>query len=169
MRDVKAEKNHIPGEDELRRLALKLILEQTTMTLATAHEDIAWSAPVYYVNRDFNFYFFSDPESRHIKESMRTGHASASIYAPASSWRDIRGIQMSGSVKALSPGFEAVNILRIYLKKYPFTEEFFDSGQKIDLGALLKRFRVRLYNFNPDLLYYMDNSIRFGFRGRIGL
>ncbi|MBW2065205.1 MAG: pyridoxamine 5'-phosphate oxidase family protein [Deltaproteobacteria bacterium] len=166
---MKAEKNHIPGENELRSLAIELILEQTTMTLATAHEDIAWSAPVYYVNREFNFYFFSDPESRHIKESMRSGQASASIFVPASSWRDIRGIQMSGSVKALSPGLEAVNIFRIYLKKYPFTEDFFDSGQKIDLGALLRRFRVRLYRFTPDLLYYLDNSIRFGFRERIGL
>lgn len=166
---MKADQNHIPGGEELRTLAIKLILEQTTMTLATANEDIAWSAPVYYVNRGFDFYFFSDPESRHVKESLKTGQASASIYAPASSWRDIKGIQMSGRVETLPPGLEAVNVLRIYLKKYPFTEDFFDPGQKIDLGTLLKRFRVRLYRFRPTLLYYLDNSIKFSFREKIPL
>ncbi|MBW2027928.1 MAG: pyridoxamine 5'-phosphate oxidase family protein [Deltaproteobacteria bacterium] len=166
---MKTDGDHIPGGDELRTLAIKLVLEQTTMTLATASGDMAWSAPVYYVNRDFDFYFFSDPESRHIRESLKTGQASASIFAPASSWRDIKGIQMSGAVETHPPGLEAINVLRVYLKKYPFTEDFFDPGQKIDLATLLKRFRVRLYRFRPDLLYYLDNRIKFSFREKIPL
>ncbi len=158
-----------PGGEELKKRAMALIENQNTMTLATALKEQAWAAPVYYANRHFNFYFFSDPESRHIHEAMDSGQASAAVFEPASSWKGIRGIQMSGRIQSLSPGIEAVRALRAYLKKYPFTKEFFGKEQSMDLDAFLTRFRVRLYRFEPSLLYYMDNSIRFSFRAEIPL
>jgi uncharacterized protein YhbP (UPF0306 family) len=158
-----------PSDRDLRALAEGLISEQNTMTLATAQDGIAWAAPVYYANRGFYFYFFSDPESRHIREARQSGQASASIFSPAATWQDIRGVQMSGVVGAVSPGLEALRALRAYLKKYPFTKEFFDTGEKLNLDAMLKRFRVKLYRFQPSLFYYLDNKIRFGFRGSLDL
>jgi uncharacterized protein YhbP (UPF0306 family) len=156
-----------PTEQQLRELAETLVKEQNTMTFATASGDAAWAAPVYYANVEFNFYFFSDPNSRHIQESLKSNQASAAIFHPSSSWREIRGIQMSGTISPVSVGIEAFRMVRAYLKKFPFTEEFFDQGQKLDLEAFAKRFRVRLYRFKPDLIYYMDNRIRFSFREKI--
>jgi hypothetical protein len=76
---------------------------------------------------------------------------------------------MSGGLHPMSPGLESVRAIRAYLKKFPFTMEFFGSGEKLDLDGFSKRFRVRLYRFRPDVVYYMDNRIRFSFREKIQL
>jgi hypothetical protein len=168
MRDDKL-KTPVPDEQELRTLAQELLLSQNTVTLATASQDTPWAAPVYYVNLEFTFYFFSDPESRHIRESLESKHAAGAVFHQASTWRDIRGIQMTGAIAPLSPGWEALKAVRAYLNKFPFTGEFFDRHQELDLEAFAKRFRVRLYRFQPTLLYYMDNRIRFSFREKVTL
>ena len=150
--------------ENLKTLAENLIIEQSTLTLATAREDIPWAAAVYYVNRGFTLYFFSDPASRHIQESLKSGQVSGAISVPASSWQDIRGVQASGKISQVPPGLESIQILRAYLRKYPFTKDFFDSEATLNLDAIVDKFKVRLYRFQPSLLYYLDNSIRFGFR-----
>ncbi len=154
---------------QLRTLAENLIEGQSTMTLATAQGDAAWAAPVYYVFCRSAFYFFSDPESRHIQESLASCQASAAIHAGASSWKEIRGVQMSGSIDMVSGKLEAVESIGKYLKKFGFTKDFFSKDQAMDLDAFAKRFHVRLYKFRPTLIYYLDNSIRFGFREAIDI
>ncbi len=156
-----------PSDQELTTLAVDLIEEQSTMTLATAKGDVAWSAPVYYVFFKSCFYFFSDPTSRHVQESLASGQASSSIYANASTWQEIRGIQMSGQMETVSARLGTIEVIRAYLKKFPFTKDFFKPGQALDLEAFTKRFKVKLYRFQPTLVYYLDNSIRFGFREEV--
>lgn len=157
------------SHNELKSLAEKLINEQSTMTLATTSGDDAWAAPVYYVYQRPMFYFFSDPSSRHIQESVEGGNAASAIFCPASTWQDIRGVQMSGTIETVSGGFQALGVIRAYLKKFPFTKEFFPDGGSIDLSAFTRHFKVKLYRFVPSLVYYQDNSIRFSFRERITL
>jgi uncharacterized protein YhbP (UPF0306 family) len=153
----------------LKTRADALIEAQNTMTLATTASRGAWAAPVYYAHQKSSFYFFSDPASRHIVDSLDTGQAAAAIFAPASSWQDIRGIQMSGDVKTVSAGVEAVAAIAAYLKKFPFTRDFFDSSESLHLNDFTKRFSVKLYRFYPTLMYYLDNSVRFGFRESVTL
>jgi uncharacterized protein len=158
-----------PDESQLRTLALDLIEKQYTMTLCTAVQDAPWAAPVYYVNLGFQFFFFSDSGSRHIQESQTAGKAAAAIFHQSNTWQEIRGVQMSGEVKALWPGVTSLRALRAYLKKFPFTKDFFDSGDQPDLESFSKRFRVRFYCLRPSLLYYLDNGIRFSFRERVNI
>jgi uncharacterized protein YhbP (UPF0306 family) len=158
-----------PDQLKLRELAQILISEQRGMTLATARESDAWAAHVYYVYLRSCFYFFSDPASRHIEESLASGGAAGVITAASTSWRDIRGIQMTGTIEAVSLGRETVEVLRAYLKKFPFAAEFFEGSQKIDTSSFFDRFRVKLYRFAPGMVYYLDNSIRFGFREKVSL
>lgn len=146
-----------------------LIAAQNTMTLATTSAEGPWAAAVYYVNSDFLFYFFSDPASRHIRDSQEQKPVSAAIHAQAVSWKDIRGVQMSGFIEPVSPNIEALKVLRLYSKKYPFVSEFFKHNEKPNIGAFLSRFKVRLYRLRPTLLYYLDNGIQFGFREKISL
>ena len=157
------------SDSEVRRLAEALISQQSTMTLATAKDSVAWAAPVYYVFFRAAFYFFSDPKSRHILESTESEKASAAIYPSVFEWREIRGIQMSGTIRQVPAGLEAIQAIRAYLKKFPFTKEFFDSDQTLNLETFIKRFRVKLYKFTPTLVYYLDNRIRFGFRAETKL
>ena len=154
---------------DLKSLTERLLTEQSTLTLATAQADKPWAAAVYYVSRGFTLYFFSDPASRHIRESLKSSQASGVISVPASTWKEIRGIQASGTISLVPPGMESIQSLRAYLKKYPFTKDFFNSKQELNLSAIMNRFKVRLYRFQPNVLYYLDNHIRFGFRERVEL
>jgi uncharacterized protein YhbP (UPF0306 family) len=158
-----------PDAQTLTALARQLVAEQNTLTLATAEDGVAWAAPVYYAYEESTFYFLSSPKSRHITEALRNDQASAAIHAAASTWKEIRGLQMSGRIKAVKPGLEAVQVLRAYLKKYPFTTDFFKENQLPDLDSFAERFGVRLYGFIPTLVYYLDNQIRFAFREEVTL
>ena len=71
---------------------------------------------------------------------------------------------MTGSINAVGVGLEALQTLQAYLKKYPFTKEFFDDNASFDLKSFSERFGVKLYKFVPELVYYLDNQIRFAFR-----
>jgi uncharacterized protein YhbP (UPF0306 family) len=153
-----------PDKRELTEKARQLVADQNTLTLATAEGDTAWAAPVYYVFERSAFYFLSGPDSRHITEALQSGQASAAVHAAASTWKEIRGLQMTGRIRTVKPGLEAVQVLRAYLKKYPFTTEFFKDNQPLDLNTFAKRFGVKLYSFTPSLVYYLDNQIRFAFR-----
>ena len=156
--------NQIPTKRELNDLARRLVAGQNTMTLATAKGNEAWAAPVYYVFVKSGFYFLSNPSSRHIAEALYSGQASSTIYTFASTWREIRGLQMNGCIQAVTAGLEAIQVLRAYLKKYPFTKDFFKENTALDLKTLTARFGVKLYKFMPTLVYYLDNRIRFAFR-----
>jgi uncharacterized protein len=160
---------HTPNGQQLSELAGRLAAEQTTMTLATASKDVAWAAPVYYVFYRSAFYFLSDPKSRHIQQALTSGQSSAAIHAAASTWQEIKGLQMTGSIEPVEGGLKALQALKEYLKKYPFTKEFFDKTASLDLSSFTQRFGVRLYRFIPAMVYYLDNQIRFAFREAVKL
>jgi uncharacterized protein YhbP (UPF0306 family) len=158
-----------PTPSELRRLAEGLIENQNTMTLATTKGGEAWAAPVYFVCRGRSFYFFSDPASRHIQEALASGQAASAIHAEGSSWKEIRGLQMSGKIESVGAGLDAAGAIRDYMRKFPFVREFFKPGEAFDLAGFSTRFRVRLYRFKPTIVYYLDNRIKFGFREEVNL
>jgi hypothetical protein len=164
-----SETGHTPDAAELRTLAEELIRNQTTMTLATCMNGETWAAPVYYVFHEGGFCFLSNPDSRHIREALESGQASAAIHAAGAGWRDIRGMQMSGRIERISGKMEALRTIGAYLGKFPFTREFFAPGLALDIAAFEQRFRVKLYRFRPSLALYLDNRIRFGFREEVSL
>jgi uncharacterized protein YhbP (UPF0306 family) len=161
--------NNTPNKEELTALAGRLAAEQTTMTLATARDDEAWAAPVYYVFFKSAFYFLSAPDSRHIKEALENDRSSSAVYASGATWQEIRGLQMSGSIRPVEGRLEAFQVLRIYLKRFPFTKDFFKKDTSIDPESFWERFGVKLYRFKPSLIYYLDNRIRFAFRAEVTL
>jgi uncharacterized protein YhbP (UPF0306 family) len=164
-----SDSNKPPTSRELTAMARRLVGAQNTLTLATAEGDTAWAAPVYYVSVKSTFYFLSSPNSRHITEALRNGQASGAVHAAASTWKEIKGLQMTGRIRAVKPGLEAVQVLRAYLKKYPFTTNFFKENVSLDLDTFAERFGVKLYGFIPSLVYYLDNQIRFAFREEVTL
>ena len=159
--------NSTKSGQELNDLAGRLATEQNTMTLATAGSNIAWAAPVYYVFFKSAFYFLSTPESRHIKEALENGRASSAVYVSGTTWQEIRGLQMSGSIQPVEGRLEAFQVLHVYLKKCSFTKDFFKKNTSIDPESFWERFGVKLYRFRPSLVYYLDNRIRFAFREEV--
>ena len=137
------------------------------MTIATSGESGPWAAPVYYVNVGYNIYFFSSPTSRHVLESQSSKQVAAAIFAESRKWREISGIQTSGTIQPLSPGLEAAKAVTAYEKKFSFIREFFQGRQRLDLKAFSEKFDVSFYRFTPDKIYYLDNLVDFSFRAEV--
>lgn len=147
-----------------RDAALALIRNQSTLTLATSGETGPWSAPVYYVCIDGDFYFFSSPQSRHIQQAQKSGQAAASLFGEAESWQAIRGIQMAGTMGQVRSPVLSLKVIAAYLKRFPFTRDFFPDTPTPGPEAFFSRFRARLYIFTPTQVFYTDN--RLGFANR---
>ena len=153
--------------EDWRQAALDLIQAESTLTLATAGEAGPWSAPVYYVCFDGRFHFFSAPQSRHIQQAMESRAAAASLFHQADSWQNIRGIQMTGTVERIRSVALSLKTITIYLKRFPFTRDFFPDDSTPNLDAFFSRFKARLYAFTPTDVFYTDNRFGFGNRQRI--
>ena len=76
---------------------------------------------------------------------------------------------MTGAIVPVEGGMEALQALKEYLKKYPFTKELFGKSGVLDINSFRERFGVRLYKFSPAVVYYLDNQIRFAFREAVKL
>ncbi len=144
-----------------------LILNNQTMTLATASKNQAWAAPVFYVNKGACFYFFSNPNSRHIGEALASGQAACSIYAQDDSWQNLMGLQMSGKILIVPGGMEASKAILAYVIKFPFVKTFFSSIRDIGLNDFSSKLHAKLYSFTPESIFFMNNSVQFGFREEI--
>ena len=137
------------------------------MTLATALNSKAWAAPVYYVNKKACFYFFSNPAARHVKDALASGQAACTIYDDDTSWQNLLGLQMSGSIQIVANRMDASKAILAYVKKFPIVKTFFPNIKNAALNDFIRQFHANLYCFIPEFILFMDNSVHFGFRTEI--
>ena len=147
--------------------AKNLIQNNQTMTLATTDKNNAWAAPVFYVNTGARFYFFSNPNARHIEEALASGQAACAIYAQDASWQSLMGLQISGKILIAPGSGESSKALFAYVKKFPTVKTFFSDIKNISLNNFSRKFHAKLYCFIPKFIFFMDNSVSFGFREEI--
>ncbi len=57
-----------------------LISDTRVMTLAACEGDIPWSSSVYFVYDDHRFYFFSNKNSKDIRQGLNKHQVAASIF-----------------------------------------------------------------------------------------
>jgi hypothetical protein len=82
---------------------------------------------------------------------------------------------MSGAIEPLAPGFDSTGVIAVYLKKFSFVRDFFQSHRQLSLEAFAKRFSVRFYLFRPEMILYtemilyLDNQVKFCFRIEVRL
>ncbi len=139
------------------------------MTIATCSCKGPWSAPVYYVFKKKVFYFFSNSRSRHIidaviqiEKSENNIMAGVSIFSDSSCFDDIKGLQMNGRIERVLKQREAVAAAGDYIKKFKM-----DIGKKDALQFIIQHFHASFYKFIPEIVYYMDNRIKFGLSKKI--
>lgn len=136
----------------------QLLREQTTLSLATTGEaGLPCVAPLFYiVDERLSLYWLSSANSLHSRNLLQRPQAAATVYCAAESWREIRGVQIRGTVSVVAdPQFRAA-ISKSYCERF-------------DLGRVL-RLAVRqsdLYVFQPEFFRYHDNSR--GFRSKFEL
>ena len=152
-------------ELDIKKIAIEFINTQHIMTIATSDNQSPWAAPLYYIFHGSAFYFFSKSSSKHITDALKTKKAAASIHFQSTGWADIRGIQMTGKISDTGINKKSGLAFNAYLKKFDFIGEIKTAVTLInDITSVESAFKVKFYKFTPELIYYLDNNIEFGFK-----
>lgn len=148
-------------DDRPRQMALSYLRDHRVMTLATVGETGVWAAAVFYVSREFDFYFLSAGHTRHARNMAENPKVAATIQEDYEDWPAIQGVQLEGGVRQLD-GQERERAISWYMAKFPFL-----AGAAPQLAtALLK---VDWYQLRAERLYFIDNSLGLGHRDEIVL
>jgi uncharacterized protein YhbP (UPF0306 family) len=130
-----------------------LLREETTLSLATMNETgEPCVAPLFYiVDEELSLFWLSSEASLHSGNLRRIPRAAITIYRHAVNWKDIRGVQMRGSVAVIADPKLRSTIVKTYCQLFQLNADF----------RLVIR-RCALYKFKPDFIRYIDNSESFG-------
>jgi uncharacterized protein YhbP (UPF0306 family) len=128
---------------------------QSTMTLATVDEAGAPRATplFYYTGDDLNLYWVSSPSGAHSQDVLRTSAASAAIYAATEEWKEIRGVQMNGTVHVIGDAKERTRLLKKYSERF-----LLNAALRLALTT------HTLYRISPSWVRFLDNSVHFAYK-----
>lgn len=150
---------------DFRERVSELLAARSTFTLATHGSGGIWACDLYFAADDWKMIFWSDPEARHSRNVRAGGTCAATVHATAADWRDIRGVQLQGTVRAIETAAERARALDRYLAKFPFAQPLLERP----VGELSSIARSALYVFEPHHVRYLDNRLGFGTRYSVQL
>jgi uncharacterized protein YhbP (UPF0306 family) len=169
--------------DKLKEVLLSYIESHNTMTIATSHNNIPWTATVFYANVGFKLFYLSDPDARHSIELAENSTIAGTIYEDYYDYRKIKGIQMEATVDLVSSEDEMVEVIKTYIEKYPYVSAYlklmmtpFPKVMGILEKAISKLpvvpdfntpFPAKFYKVIPHKIYWIDNETSFGKRKEI--
>ncbi len=134
-----------------------------TLTLATAVGSTPWAAAVYYVSDDaLNLYFISDPQSRHVREGLQSGHVAVAIHGAHQPWTTLTGVQMEARI-AIVPAQERESVERLFLAR--FSDVAWAMRHPVGPGGsrVAEKFAAScFYRITPVRARLIDNSRGFG-------
>lgn len=145
----------------LRERVLAYLSTHWVATLATNGSDGPWAAAVFYASDGFELYFLSSPTSRHCRNIALSTRVAATIQEDYADWREIRGIQLEGTIAELA-GADEHTARALYAEKFRFVR-----GPVGAIAEALKK--VRWYRLSPERVYFVDNSQGFGHRDEISV
>jgi uncharacterized protein YhbP (UPF0306 family) len=133
----------------------RFLKSQSTLTLSTATAGgTPCAAPLFYLAAGgLRVYWLSAASSEHSRNLERNPRAAVSVYRPAEEWKKIRGVQMRGTVSAVSEPARREEIVGVYRRR-------FRLSRALEPAIL----RSTLYCFAPEWVRYLDNSRRFGYQ-----
>ena len=139
-------------QKQLERIAA-LLGEETTLSLATTGEEgEAWATPLFYiVDNELTLYWLSSESSLHSQNLLRRPRTAATVYRPAKSWKEIRGVQMRGMVSIVAEPERRAALVKAYCER-------FKLGRVFRLAIR----RSNLYSLQPEFFRYIDNTGGFG-------
>ena len=155
--------------DELESIVTAYMDAFTTMTLACSIGDKPWAAAVYYARSGLDLVFFSSPSSRHCTMLADNPEAAATIQGDYIGWKEIKGLQIEGSVERIVSTTKRAKALATFLRRHPFVSEFLSDPRSIGSGVAGKMSRVDLYVFRPRSILYINNEAGFGRRWKLAV
>ncbi len=145
--------------NDLRAAALAYLQQHHVVTLATCAAADLWAAAVFYVNSGFDLIFLSAAHTRHAQNIASNPQVAATIQQDYADWREIKGVQLEGSVQQLT-GAAREMAIALYKTRFPFLQDAPPPVQRaFD--------QVNWYRLTPTRLYLIDNSQGFGHRDQV--
>jgi len=153
-----------PAPNEIQEEVESFLHDCTVLHLATLSADTPWCAAVYFAHCGRRFYFFSSPDSRHVRQLQSIPRAAGSISMDNADWLMIRGVQLSGTVRRVNAPVEKIQAIGHYLAKFPLVESFVarqHGAGHLPAGRLA---HLSMYCLDVDEMIYTDNRRGFGWR-----
>ncbi len=99
----------------------EFIKEHHVLTITTVADNQPYTANCFFVYNEDNvsFIFTSDPKTRHGSEMLANNKVAANIVLETKAVGKIQGLQITGTVEALSGSSDKKAKLK-YLKSYPY-------------------------------------------------
>ena len=155
--------------DKTEKKAIELAKRRKVMTLATGVDGLPWAAPVYYLFIRPDFYFFSNPASRHIQDSVSSKRAACAIFEDGKTIDTICGLQMTGKIEPVESKTHAVSVIGRYIKKFDVVGSLIKTDTPVGPEFFESAFAARLYRFMPQRVFYMGNQTGFSTRVETGI
>ena len=143
----------------LRERVLAFLAEHHVLTLSTVGADGPWAAAVFYAHDGLKLYFLSAPNTRHAGNIAANPRIAATIQRDYDDWPGIRGLQISGTVRAVAAGDEA-RVRALYQRRYPLV----GGGAGVPRAIMEALNKIRWYEFVPEDIYLIDNRLGFAHR-----
>jgi uncharacterized protein len=127
------------------------------MSLATCGPHGPHAANVFYARDGFTVLWISDPQARHSVALKANPNVGATVAPDYRDFDEIRGVQISGTARAIADPAEYRRALSLFEARYPF------------LQRLSNRPRIKqayeaasLYRLTPHEIVIIDNALGFG-------
>lgn len=132
----------------LNEKAHDIIGNNIYLTLSTSGEDgEPWAAPLYYcTDAEYNFYFISQLDSRHIQHILKNPHVAFAIFDSHVPEGTGNGVQASGIAELLASESDITEGLKYYQTSFLdcSPEDFVDPKP------------YRLFKLTPNEFYILD-------------
>lgn len=110
---------------------------------------------VTYVSEDATVYFISDKSSRKIQNLIKSPRTAYTVDENYKDLQSTQGVQMEGVATIISTKEEMERVMGLLLKKFP------------QLTALPSNPNMVAVKVTPKEGYFLDNTVRFGYRDRV--
>ena len=123
--------------------------------LGTNGKEGVWVNPVYFAYDDkYNFYFISQPASRHMQSMAKNPQVSLAIYSTAQDTQGhVAGIQLAGEARILTDEAQVKHAYDVYYgRKYPSTRKHPEK----DEDPYINNPEWQFVEVVPIKMYYFD-------------
>jgi uncharacterized protein YhbP (UPF0306 family) len=149
-------------QEFIKSLICRYLAGNTTLSLATCHNNQPWATDLFYASDDdCRLYFVSSGKTLHCQHIAVNPHVSVAISGEVNSWEEIKGLQLDG-VAAFVPESERDRVAEIYLAKFPALRKLHKASEI--LSSFLES---SFYHITPKWIRLIDNSKGFGHKDEI--